>query len=245
MRRPITLKRLLAVFLAVAVIHLLAGPRLEALPFSQTRIIIEVNATDGDAGIQIFLDAEGWTRLEVFDPNGAPILDFSAEGSVEQQGITELFFESAEPSFDEQTLDELFLLFPAGMYTFEGMTDDGKKLTGKATLTHAIPAGPEIISPEEGEVLDAGSAVVISWEPVTDPFPETDLAVNVVAYQVIVEQIKPPSVHRVFSMTIPASTTQVTLPAELIQANGEYKFEVLAIEAGGNQTITESTFKTQ
>ncbi len=207
-------------------------------------IRIEVNATDGDAGIQIFLDGEGWTRLEVFDPNGQQILDFSANGGVEQQGITELFFESAEPSFEEQTLEELFLLFPAGMYKFEATTDEGKKLTGKATLSHAIPAGPEVISPEEDEVLDAGSPVVISWEPVTDPFPETDLAVNVVAYQVIVEQVKPQSV-RVFSITLPATTSQVTLPAELIQGNAEYKFEVLAIEAGGNQTITESTFKTQ
>lgn len=245
MRSSLTLMRTLAVLLAAVVTLQVNAPQLWAIPFSQTWIIIEVNATDGDAGIQIFLDAEGWTKLEVFDPNGDRILDFNADGSTEEIGITELFFESAEPSFEEQTLAELFLEFPAGMYTFSGMTDNGKQLSGHATLTHAIPAGPEIISPEEDEVLDAGSPVVISWEPVTDPFPGTDLAVNVVAYQVIVEQVKPPSAGRIFSMTIPAATTQVTLPAELIQANGEYKFEVLAIEAGGNQTITESTFKTQ
>jgi len=243
-RSSLTLMRVLAVLLAVVVTLQVAAPVLWALPLSATLIRIEVNATDGDAGIQIFLDGEGWTRLEVFDPNGKQILDFSANGGVEQQGITELFFESAEPSFEDQTLEELFLLFPAGMYKFEAMTDEGKKLTGKAIFSHAIPAGPEIISPEEDEVLDAGSPVVISWEPVTDPFPGTDLAVNVVAYQVIVEQVKPQSV-RVFSITLPATTTQVTLPAELIQANGEYKFEVLAIDAGGNQTISESTFKTQ
>lgn len=244
MRSSITLKRMLAVFLALAVVHLLAGPKLEAIPFSQTRIIIEVNATDGDAGIQIFLDAEGWTRLEVFDPNGQQILDFSAEGSVEQQGITELFFESAEPSFDDQTLDELFLRFPAGMYKFEAVTVDGKKLTGKATLTHFIPAGPVITSPAEGAVLNPALPVAISWQPVTSSFPGTQPGVNVVAYQVIVEQVKPQAV-RVFSITVPAATTQVTLPAELILANAEYKFEVLAIEASGNQTISESTFKTQ
>lgn len=244
MRSSITLKRMLAVFMAIAVTVLLVGPKLWAIPFSQTRIIIEVNATDGDAGIQIFLDAEGWTTLEVFDPNGQQILDFSADGSVEQQGITELFFESAEPSFDEQTLDELFLLFPAGMYKFEAMTDDGRKLTGKATLTHFIPAGPEFISPEEDAVLNPALPVVISWEPVTDSFPGTQPGVNVVAYQVIVEQVKPQSV-RLFSITLPATATQVTLPPELIQGNAEYKFEVLAIEAGGNQTISESTFKTQ
>ncbi len=230
--------------LGLAVVTLMvAAPQGWTIPFSQTRIIIEVNATDGDAGIQIFLDATGWSRLEVFDPNGDRILDFNADGSTEEQGITELFFESAEPSFEEQSLEELFLLFPAGMYTFEGMTVDGKKLSGKATLTHFIPNGPEITSPEEGEELDSGSPVVIDWEPVTDSFSDTQPGVNVVAYQVIVEQVKPQPL-RVFSITIPAATTQVTLPAELIQANAEYKFEVLAIEVSGNQTITESTFKT-
>lgn len=231
------------VFAAVATL-LVTVPKLWAVPFGQTKIFIEVNATDGDAGIQIFLDASGWTRLEVSDPDGQQILDFSANGSVEQQGITELHLESAEPSFDEQTLEELFLLFPAGMYTFSGMTDDGKTLNGKATLNHLIPNGPVIESPEEGEALDAGSPVVIDWNPVTDQFPGTDPGVNVVAYQVIVEQVKPQSV-RVFSITLPATTTQVELPPELIQANAEYKFEVLAIEAGGNQTISESSFKTQ
>lgn len=245
MKRSLTLMRVLAVLLAAVVTLQVGAPQVLALPLSAAQIRIEVNATDGDAGIQIFVDGEGWATLEVFDPNGAKVVEVFAKNNAEQQGITELFFESAEPSFEDQTLEELFFLFPAGMYKFEAMTDEGQKLTGKANFTHAIPAGPEIISPEEGEVLDAGSPVVISWEHVTDPFPGTDLAVNVVAYQIIVEQIKPPSVHRVFSMTVPAATTQVTLPAELIQANGEYKFEVLAIEAGGNQTISESTFKTQ
>ncbi len=241
--RTLALTLATVVFAAMAT-FLSTAPKLWAVPFGQTGIIIEVNATDGDAGIQIFVDATGWTRLEVSDPDGQQILDFSANGSVEQQGITELHLESAEPSFDEQTLEELFLLFPAGMYTFSGMTDDGKTLNGKATLNHLIPNGPVVASPEEGEALDAGSPVVIDWNPVTDQFPGTDPGVNVVAYQVIVEQVKPQSV-RVFSITLPATTTQVELPPQLVQANAEYKFEVLAIEDGGNQTISESSFKTQ
>jgi hypothetical protein len=36
----------------------------------------------------------------------------------------------------------------------------------------------------------------------------------------------------------------VTVPAEFIQANADYKFEVLAIEQSGNQTISENSFKT-
>ena len=89
-------------------------PEAAAKRLSATAIRIEINGTDGDAGIQIFLDGEGWDSMKVFDPNGKTVLNFKAKGSVGMQGITELFFESAEPSFDEQPLDELLALFPEG-----------------------------------------------------------------------------------------------------------------------------------
>jgi hypothetical protein len=90
-------------------------------------MIIEVNSTDGDAGIQIFVDAPGWTRLEVFDPNGQKITDVSASGSVGLQGLTELFAESAEPSFQEQSLPQLFARFPEG--TYKAQTDRATALS--------------------------------------------------------------------------------------------------------------------
>ena len=231
--------RLLAV-----VTLLITALQLSAIPFSKTKIIIEVNATDGDAGIQISLDAPGWQRLEVFDPNGEKIVDVQGSGSVGMQGFTELFTESAEPSFDVQTLDQLFVRFPAGDYTFSGVTVDGKALSGKAKLTHAIPAGPEISSPAEGASLSPNKPVVIDWAPVSTPFPGTDSPVTIVGYQVIVDRVKPQPL-RVFSVDLPAAVTQVTVSPEFIQANAEYTFEVLAIEAGGNQTISVSSFKTK
>jgi hypothetical protein len=100
---------------------LVTGPNLWAIPFSKTKIIIETNATAGDAGIQVSVDAPGWTRLEVFDPNGQKIADVRASGSVGRQGLTELFAESAEPSFTEQSFPELFDRFPEGNYTFVGI----------------------------------------------------------------------------------------------------------------------------
>ncbi|MDP2602094.1 MAG: hypothetical protein Q8S00_05820 [Deltaproteobacteria bacterium] len=47
-----------------------------------------------------------------------------------------------------------------------------------------------------------------------------------------------------FQVTVPATKTSVTVPPEFVEslASGEQLFEVLAIEAGGNQTITESSF---
>jgi hypothetical protein len=234
---------MLLVFLLTVLTFLATASKLWAIPFSQTRIIIETNATAEDAGIQIFLDATGWRSLEITDPNGQKIFDISATGSVGTTGVTELFFESAEPSFQDLPLDQLLVRFPEGDYPFNGETVDGKKLTGKATLKHNIPKGPEIISPAEGATLNPNSPVVIDWNPVTEPFPGTNLAVTIVGYQVIVERVKPQPL-RVFSVDLPASITQVTVSPEFIQANAEYICEVLAIEASRNQTISECSFTT-
>jgi hypothetical protein len=235
-------KQLPVLMLVLAMVAILTiAPGAWALQYSETRIIIEVNSTDGDAGIQIFLDGEGWAELEVSDPDGEEILEIEADGSVGIQGITELFFESAEPSFDEQTLEELFALFPEGKYRFKGETVDGLPLNGKASLTHAIPDGPVIVSPEEGEIVSPDD-VVIFWDPVVDPFPGTYLPVEITGYQVIVEREEPSK--QVFSVDLPASATQVSVPWEFLEEETTYKFEVLVIEASGNQTISESEFET-
>ena len=237
-------KQLPVLTLVLAVASLLAfAPCAWAIQYDETKIIIEVNSTDGDAGIQIFLDGEGWAELEVTDPDGEEILEIEAEGSVGIQGITELFFESAEPSFDEQSLEELFDLFPEGKYKFKGETVDGMPLRGKARLTHAIPDGPVLVYPEEGEVVDPEEDVIILWDPVVDPFPGTWLPVNIVGYQVVVEREEPSKL--VFSVDLTASAPQqVTVPWEFLEPETEYKFEVLAIEESGNQTISESEFET-
>ena len=235
---------MLPVFLVIVLTFLATAPKLWAIPFSQTRIIIETNATAGDAGIQIFLDATGWKSLEISDPNGEKIFNVSAGGSVAKTGLTELFFESAEPSFEDLPLDQLLVRFPEGDYTFVGITVDGKKLTGKAALKHNIPARPVIVSPAEGAALKPNSPVVIDWQPVTEPFPGTTSAVTIVGYQVIVERVKPQPLL-VFSVFLPATATQVTVSPEFLQAKAEYNVEVLAIDVGGNQTIAEHKFKTQ
>jgi hypothetical protein len=235
--------RMLSVALLAMVALLATAPKLWAIQFSQTKIIIEVNATDGDGGIQISVDAEGWNRLEVIDPDRQTIFDVSGSGSVGTTGVTELFFESAEPSFEDLPLDQLLARFRGGDYRFAGTTVDGKQLTGRATLKHNIPAGPTVTSPGEGAALNPDSPVVVDWDPVTGPFPGTSLPVTIAGYQVIVERVKPQPLL-IFSVFLPATVTKVTIPGEFIEANADYKFEVLAIEASGNQTITESSFAT-
>jgi hypothetical protein len=190
------------------------------------------------------VDADGWEVLRVFDPNERKIVEVRGSGSVGKQGITELFFESAEPSFDEVPLDEFLDRFPEGEYTFSGRTVDGERLKGSAQFTHNIPAAPVIVFPVNNPVLPSNLPVVISWQAVTGPFPGGNSAVTVGGYQVIVDLEGSEPLRR-FEIRLPASVTQVTVSPQFMQANAQYKFEVLAIEVGGNQTISEGAFRTQ
>jgi hypothetical protein len=232
---------LAAVPLAVMIVAAAAPrDRGEGVEFDDARMIIEFNDTDQDVGIQMFIDGEPWRRLKVFDPDGGKLLDIKAKDSLRVQGLTELFFESSEPSLDEVPLEEFLERFPEGQYLFEGVTIDGEDIEGEATFTHAIPEGPVILSPGEGSVQDPANTVV-SWIPgVNPPGPGSEI----VAYQVIVTQELDVLPQRTFSVHVPASVTSVTVPAEFMQSEADYEFEVLAIETGGNQTISASFFST-
>ncbi|HLF87136.1 MAG TPA: hypothetical protein VI584_08635, partial [Nitrospiria bacterium] len=120
-------------------------------------------------------------------------------------------------------------------------TIEGQVIEGEATFTHIIPSGPEIVSPQENEVVDPNN-VVITWNEVTNTITGSS-QIEIVGYQVIVEQVDP---LRMLSIDLPATVTSVKIPLEFFaQQNTLHKFEVLAIEAGGNQTITEGFFVTQ
>jgi hypothetical protein len=214
-----------------------AGPRAPRPPiaFEDAKILIELNATDEDVGMQVFLDGEGWRKVKISDPDGRKIFDVKTKGSVGKTGVTELFFESEEPSLAELPLEEFLARFPEGEYEFEGVTIEGEEIEGVAMLTHAIPDGPVLVAPAEGAVVDP-DATFVDWEAVADP-PGS----SIVEYEVIVERA---DVLRVFDVHVPAAATRVAVPPEFLEAGKPYKFEVLAIEAGGNQTLSESFFET-
>ena len=60
----------------------------------------------------------------MFNPDGDKLLDVGAQESLNTQGLTEFFFESAELSFEEVSLEEFLARFPEGEYTFIGETID-------------------------------------------------------------------------------------------------------------------------
>jgi hypothetical protein len=201
-----------------------------AVKFSEARIFIEYNSSANDLGFHVFLDGEDWKTLKIFKPGGATIFEVEGESAFKELGMTELFFEGAEPSLDDFPLDELLDLFPEGIYKFLGRTVDGLRIARRARLSHAVPAG-SVVSAEVN-----GDTVIIRWTQVTSPppgFPQRPI--QIVGYQVIVED---------FQVTLPASITEVTVPREYVQslAPGQYPFEVLAIDVSANQSITEGTF---
>jgi len=214
-------------------------------PFADVKILIEHNASAEDTGFQVFLDGDPWNRLEIEGPGGDLLL-VRARGNLKTLGLTEFFFETNEPENAEVPIEELLAQFPAGEYQFEGRSIEGVKLTGTATLTHTIPKGPQIVSPTDGEVVDP-SDTVIRWMLVEESI--TGSPVEIVGYEVIITKpldVPPPGFSKpVLSVHVSASTQSLTVPPEFFEPGTEYEFEVLALEVGGNQTISAGTFSTE
>ena len=201
------------------------------IPFEIAKIYWEYNASANDLGVHVSLDAEDWRRLKISKPGGRTIFDVEGRGAYRELGMTELFFEGAEPALDEFPLEDLLALFPEGVYEFSGTTVDGEEISGVDTFTHAIPDGPDVSAQISGDFL------LISWSQVTSPppgFPSADI--DVVSYEVIVD----PG----FDVFVPGNVFSLTISPEFVHSlePGEHPFEVLALEASGNQTLTEGTF---
>jgi hypothetical protein len=201
---------------------------------ADARLIVEVNATDGDAGLQVFLDGEPWRSMTISGPNGRKILAVETEGRLKGYGLTELFSESSEPAFKVFPLERFKALFPEGKYAFAGTTVKGERLTGSAKLSHDIPDGPKIVAPAADAAVSRGDGVVARWDSVAE-----SRGIDIVGYRAIVTREDP---LRVLNVDLPAAARSVAIPPEFLQSRTEYKLEVQAIEASGNQTLTEIVF---
>ena len=206
----------------------IAASKHKPVEFEAHDLYIETNATDGDAGLQIFADAEDWRSFSLTDPQGKPMIDVTARGRAKRFGLSELFLEASEPAFTEFPFSKFKKRFPKGTYRFHGTMADGTKLVGSDRLSHLVPDGPKVTAPTKGAEVDRNGAKV-TWEPVTRP-----AGVRIVTYQVIIEQG-----GRELSMYLPASATSATIAPEFLEPGAKARGEVLARERSGNQTITE------
>jgi hypothetical protein len=229
-------------------------------PFKLTNIHFETNASACDMGIQISFDTEGVSRGSVEDPNGQIVHRFGTAGGPEvTHDITEGFQERVEPQIidleralgcerDEEEpeifLTELLSAWPAGTYVFRGSSED-TNFRGFALLSHKVPAGPEVLAPEDGDVVPSDEHLLIRWNKVTGPIIPELGPVNVVGYHVVIadatnpEPLPPGKIPAQLDVDLPRSATSVLVPKQFLRANRIYEFEILATEARGNQTISE------
>ncbi len=235
----------------------------DEIPFDEAEVFFELNDTDGDLGIHALIDGEPWKSLEIEDPAERKILEVEVEGRLRRQGLTELFFESAEPPFDELSPQEFFARFPAGTYEIEGRTLEGDELESETEVTHAMPAPPgditvsgtpvvpDDVDCDEGPVPAAEAPITIEWAPVTrshpgQGFPRPIVDVVIHNYEVVLEvELELDGGEEfvsVFSVILPPEETSVTIPDEYIALGDEFKFEILAREESFNQTAVESCF---
>lgn len=212
----------------------------------EAEVFFEENTTDGDLGIHLKADGEGWERLILFSPEGSRnrlLVDIHVRGKVKQiGGLTEIFSESSEPSFDDFPREEFLATFPAGEYRYIGRTVEGEWLTGVAELTKNIPDGPEITEPEEEAVVDPDADLLVEWETVDDPNEPEGSVIEY--YEVVVEKDEDDERTSVFRVDMPADATSVRVPDEFLEAGKAYKVEIIAEETSGNRAAAEVEFET-
>jgi hypothetical protein len=223
--------------------------RAAAVPLKDAKLNIEHNATDHDTGFQGFIDSEGWRRLDVRGPGGR-VLSLEGRGSLAKLGVTELFFETVEPENADVPIAKMLAKLPEGHYTIAGPAqENGKSLgrtSGTALLTHDIPAGPKLVSPTEGATVPVQD-VVTRWRPVTRTI--TGEPVTIIAYQLVIEKDVEPHPHMIgklgLSIYVARNVTSIDVPNGFLEPATAYKWEVLAIERSGNQTLSSGSFRTR
>lgn len=234
--------------------------------FGECKVLIEINASDGDIGFHFLMDADDLKSAEIRDPNRRRVFAEKAKGPLKKQKLTETFVESSEPvcrpelAEDEDdvvvTLEEFLARWAAGPYKLKGKAAEGEKARGETVLTHELPAAPADVD------FDPATGVV-SWSDAGDDLGECATAEELAALvdagvlpthpeDVPVrewEAVFEPDVddgdplgNLVFSVRVPAEQLAVTVPAELLAAlpaDTPAKVEVGAIGLEDNATFTE------
>ncbi len=236
-----------AAMLATSVASAERGEDDDETPFAVGQVLIQLNDTDGDLGFHARVDGDAWKRLRIFDPRERKLLDLRLRGRLRRQGLTELAFESAEPTFDVLPPAVFFKRFPEGEYEIEGVALDGGELESTSVFSHLIPAAPGNLAvsgepaPDDcdGEAPVAESPVEIAWDAVTTSHPDLGRSgdVEIDSYEVSIE-----AETTALTIDVDGETTWVELAEGAIPSGEEVKFQVLVREAGGNETSSESCF---
>jgi hypothetical protein len=235
----------------------------EELEFEEAGLFFELNDTDGDLGLQGFVDGEAWKSLEIEGPEGRNekvLMSIWLRNTLRRQGLTEFSFESEEPGFDELSPAQFFRRFPRGLYEIEGITLEGQEVEAEVRLSHVLAGPPETITVngmpqapncDADELPAVSGPATIDWSPVTQSHPTIgtpNVAVRVQQYQFVgeIERDRAPE-EVVFSVDLPRNVTRFTLPTEFtrLSTDGEVKYEIITKLTNGNLTSVESCFEVE
>jgi hypothetical protein len=236
--------------------------------FGECKVLIEINASDGDIGFHWLGDADDLRAMRVDDPNGAKVFENAAFGPLREQKLTESFGESAEPlcwpdpDADAEDLEDIVTLrdfrdlWEPGTYVFTGKGDGGEKISGETVLTYDLPAAPKELE-FDGSIIswiagnDLGNCAPLAGGVGQETIPEvldiiTDPAlVPVAAYEVVLEPDLAdgdPVGSLKYTIRVPGNTFAVEVPALYLAAlpnDTPVKIEVGAIGVDDNATFTE------
>ncbi|MGH9380489.1 MAG: hypothetical protein ACRD2Z_07745 [Thermoanaerobaculia bacterium] len=235
--------------------------------FGECKVLIEINATDGDIGFHFLMDGDELLAGRIDDPNGVKVFEDQAKGPLAEQTLTETFAESAEPLCwddpeadpDEEivTLEEFLGRWAAGTYAFSGKGAGGERSKGASELTYELPAAPSDVDFDEatgviswsagddlGNCADAAELAALVAMGVLPVHP-ADVAVD--AWEVVLEpdvEDGDPTGSLEFSVRVPGGVApmEVTVPADYLAslpADTPVKIEVGAIGGEDNASFTE------
>ena len=226
----------------------------------EAELFFELNDTDGDLGIHGFADADAWKELRIVGPDERKLLEVDLKSRLKHQGLTEIFFESAEPCFPsnpecEDPLDpeEFFSRFPEGIYEIEVETLEGDELESEIYLSHVIPAAPEVVSvgdadepEEEGEcwgLISGAVDVEVTWKAVTESHaslppgaPIVDIGADVISYEFVAE-IDGTDIKS--STIVSPETNEWTIPGDFIALAQDVEVE----DDGEVELVSEIKFE--
>ena len=242
--------RLLSLTLGIAGLGAAASVVAQELKLTEAELFFELNDTDGDLGIHASIDGGPYSRLAIEAPGGAKILRVAAQGRLSRQGLTQFFFESAEPDFEELPPEEFFQRFPEGEYTIE-VKRGQEEAEAKVSLSHVLAAPPSNITVngipaaencDSPDLPQVTAPVLVDWDPVTTSHPEIGKKgpVEIVRYQFFAEQDETK-----LAVDLPPTVTEFKVPEEITAKGGVFKFEIIARTSRLNNTAIESCFVVQ
>ncbi len=237
--------------------------------FGECKVLIEINATDGDIGFHFLMDGDNLIRAMLFNEKHKRIFSYVARRELREQFVTETFVESAEPlcwpdpEADEDELEDVVLLedfldlWSTGDYHFFGIGEDWEFSHGVTALTKELPAAPINVA-LTGSVISWAAGVDLGKcatqgeldDLVGEVVGEGDLPIHpkdvmVDAWEVVFEpdvDDGDPKGAFVYSVRVPTAQLSVTVPADYLASLGldtKVKIEVGAIGGGDNATFTE------